>query len=667
MVVEPATITLAAIAGKRKATYGVADDLSAAPRTTAVPLRPPLRTTLVALGLSLVGLAPANSPAQAPTAGHLIRHEPLPPSLAAGRSDRVIRARPDRAAASRLPDAIATASGRLSKPAPAKPGAPAPRYLPAPKAGTTPPARIKADAQTGRQGTLHYRVVFNPSVAPFKRDLVFDTVTAEGELAMSGVDLRPVRPRGDRARPGHELFWGHITLDLRPGQKTPVPSVAPTSALLSAEATPRVPLTFWRDRAGNLSVSSTAAGQVDLRFVMDAPIRYFAAPLGDGRAGGGPRADDPWTPRLAAPLQAQVQLLWAQVGVAPRRSRKANLMALARWFRGFRPGAGPSATAAREQGNLLSSLVTGQVGVCRHRSLGFMVLAHSLQIPAQYVMNDAHAFVEVWVAGSDGRGAWQRLDLGGGADELQVHAAEQKRLHQPLFRDPFPRPRAYAAQTGGGSPAGGPGSWAGAQRVKGAEAFRSAGGSGGDQRSAAQAEADQRAGKQGDGKQRDGERGGDGATSQPRTSQGTTAGGQRSGDGRTPAERQAWLRARAQALAAPRRPPPTAKAAKATDRRKRTPTHIEVRSAPQAWVGEPLRLAGRLAGPPKLVAKRELEVWLIQPRDPSKGQLIGTIQTGRGGAFKAAVAIPLDARLGVWDLVVRFAGTAKLAPSFSRN
>ncbi len=601
-----------------------------------------LRVAVVALGAAAaVALPPAAVFAQR---GEPILHEPLPASLAAGRSDRVVRRRPGRG----LPEAIDTAGGRIDKPAAAKGGEPAPRYLPAPKPGTKPPPRIKADAQTGRQGTLHYRVVFNPSVAPFKRDLAFDEVTAAGELALSGADLRPIRPRGDRARPGHELFWGHVTLELSPGQKTPMPSVAPTSALLSVEATPSVPLTFWRDRAGNLSVSITKpvpGGRVDLRFVMDAPSRYFASPVGAGAV-----RDDPWTPRLAPALQAEMQALWPAVGVSSARSRKANLNALATWFRGFVPGAGPPPGQ-----RLLRNLVTGRTGVCRHRSLGLVVLAHSLAIPAHYVMNDAHAFAEVWAPGIDGRGGWVRLDLGGGADELQLHAAKNKRLHQPLFHDPFPRPRAYANQTGGGGvPHSGAGSWAGAQRVKGAEQFSGMMPSADPRTPSAQPTAA-------------GDAAAAASTSPPA---GAVSAATSAAAGR---DKRDWLRARARALAAPSTPPgalartPGTTANVPQKQPSRDATSIQLAAAAQAWVGEVLRISGRLIGPVKGVVGQALEVWLVQPSDPTHGRQIGTAMTGQAGRFKATVAIPLDARLGVWDLVVRFSGNAALAPSFSAD
>ncbi|MCO4764408.1 MAG: hypothetical protein KC502_23050 [Myxococcales bacterium] len=577
------------------------------------------------IGLLLASVTAPSLPAFARSP---VLHERLPRSLVVGRTDQMVRTRPGKG----LPDAISTANGQIDRPT--KTGEPAPTYLPAPPPGTTPPPRIKADAKTGKQGRLNYRVVFDPSVAPFKRDLVFDEVTAAGELKMSGLGLRPIRPRQDGSRPGFELFWGHITLQLAPNQKTPMPSVAVTSSLRSIAATPPVALTYWRDRAGNMWVSSKKKVTVDLRFVMDAPSRYFASPIADGAVN-----DDPWTPTLAKPLQAQMQALWPAIGVLRSATRKANLHALSRWFRGFVPGAGPQPGPS-----LLSGLVLGKTGVCRHRALGFTIMAHSLGIPTHYVMNDAHAFVEVWAPGSTGKGGWLRIDLGGGADELQLHSAKNKRLHQPLFADPLPKPPAYANQVSAG---GGATSWAGAGAVKGKE----------DMHPSARGLSNQPDGQPGPGQPGAAQPG----TSQPGGSR-TNPGQPKAGQPKTGRDKKAWLRSRAMSLVAQRRPPGAQLAPSST---RKTATRLELKAASQAWVGETLTIAGRLVGPLPAVANQLIEVWLVRPRDPSKGRQIGTAMTQKSGRYQAKIAIPLDARLGVWDLVVRFAGNAKLGPSFS--
>jgi hypothetical protein len=71
-----------------------------------------------------------------------------------------------------------------------------------------------------------------------------------------------------------------------------------------------------------------------------------------------------------------------------------------------------------------------------------MITANALGIPARYVQNEAHAFVEVWFPT---RG-WQRIDLGGAALHMNVTGADNKTLHRPRAEDPFHKPPEYKNQ-----------------------------------------------------------------------------------------------------------------------------------------------------------------------------------------------------------------------------
>ena len=104
------------------------------------------------------------------------------------------------------------------------------------------------------------------------------------------------------------------------------------------------------------------------------------------------------------------------------------------YFRSFEPGDPPAST-----GNLYRDLTLAKRGVCRHRAFAFVVTAQSIGIPARYITNEAHAFVEVWVPGV----GWLQVDLGGGSNELDVENARDKAMHHPRQPDPFPRPAPY--------------------------------------------------------------------------------------------------------------------------------------------------------------------------------------------------------------------------------
>lgn len=594
------------------------------------------RLLLLALGALAAVAAPEGS-AQAPPDGRVtsqrpILHEPLPTVGTDSRSDQLEMSRPDAAAAqgeSPLPEAILTSLGRIAKPPPAKDGDGTPTY------GKREPPRIGIDRRTGADLELHYQVVFDPAIAPFKRDFVYDQVAPDLTLRISGAGERAL-PGSAEPRADHELFWGHVKLSLQAGRPVVLPSVAPTSQILSWQAVPTTALQFFRDDAGNFSVSAPADAQVDLRFLMDAPSAYFAAPLGasgpeDGRSG----SKAPPKPSLDAALQQRAAAMWGQLGVSPSVDRGVTVAKLVEWFRSFRPGA-----LAQPSGDPARDLVLSQRGVCRHRALGLVLMAHSLGIPCHYVMNEAHAFVEVWVPLASGGSGWQRVDLGGGSDSLELHAAQDKRLHQPLFRDPFPQPAAYGEQVGQVKVDGAPvdQAFAGAATVKGAEGLKS--GSGPPDFASSG--------------------GGPGANS---SAQAPGTSGSQAASVDEAAARREWLRQRAAGLAPRPTPPrsPAPEAPRAGDP-PRLATSLRLEPLPaMAWVGEPIRMAGTLAagaGAPRL----PIEIWLIDPAHPSQARLLGTAPTDADGHFSAELALPADVPPQSYDIVARFAGDPRRAP-----
>src|SRR5262249_50796144 len=90
-------------------------------------------------------------------------------------------------------------------------------------------------------------------------------------------------------------------------------------------------------------------------------------------------------------------------------------------------------------GDVYLDLAYSKRGVCRHRAFAFVLTANAAGIPARYVTNEAHAFVEVRVPD---RG-WIRIDLGGAASELEVANASEKAIYRPRAPDPSPRPERY--------------------------------------------------------------------------------------------------------------------------------------------------------------------------------------------------------------------------------
>lgn len=94
------------------------------------------------------------------------------------------------------------------------------------------------------------------------------------------------------------------------------------------------------------------------------------------------------------------------------------------------------------QRSLYRALALGQKGICRHRAYAFVVTAQGLGIPARYAANEAHVFVEVYIP--DGQG-WLRIDLGGGALGMTVRNGVDKSRHTVLDPDPFDQPPEFRA------------------------------------------------------------------------------------------------------------------------------------------------------------------------------------------------------------------------------
>jgi len=292
----------------------------------------------------------------------------------------------------------------------------------------------KPDRGTGPDGTLHYVEVFNPSVVPFKRMSALDGIRSDYTLFVRPSALTDL-PIGGATGPERDKFWGSLVIELTTGTDVPIPSVAPDMRILSYEIEPRIEVTFSKDAADNFYVRSDApgvAGQFRLNFLADAPITYFA-PAFDPKTRIRDIPKSMVTP-LPPELKESAALAVRELGLSPSMRLKDALDKMTYYFRGF------EAKEAPPKGrDIFWDLFQSQAGVCRHRSFAFVVVAAAIGIPARYVTNEAHAWVEVWAPGP----GWLRLDLGGAAMTLEVSNAKGKTMYQPRTEDPFDKPPNY--------------------------------------------------------------------------------------------------------------------------------------------------------------------------------------------------------------------------------
>lgn len=298
------------------------------------------------------------------------------------------------------------------------------------------------DRDTAREGTLHYNEVFDPSVVPFKRNRALDSIGEDFVLRVAPGRMERLEPVGNRLERGREVFWGSLLLEGTAGERIPIPSVSPEGRILSYQATPPQKVVFERDGAGNFYATPALDGRLRLVFVTDAPSHWFGRPLPrELRLEDVPRALRPKVPRA---VQREGLEVASAIGVSAAMEYGDALDRLVAYFRAFEPGEPPPAV-----GSVYKDIALGRRGICRHRGHAFVITAQALGIPARYVFNEAHVFVEVYIAGASP--GWMRVDLGGGAEELQVHGAEGKQLHRPVGGDPFDKPPGFAGSEAAGA------------------------------------------------------------------------------------------------------------------------------------------------------------------------------------------------------------------------
>lgn len=302
------------------------------------------------------------------------------------------------------------------------------------------------DDDTRKEGMLQYSMVFNPSVVPFKRGGVLDLVRYRGGQYKMGVrnqDLTPLPVAGSAPPPipGFDRFWGSLHLKVERGKPVSIPSVAAEATILEYRSEPLTSVQFFVDGAGNHFVKADHTGELRLNFLTEAPATYFGAHVIPGdRLQDIPLSLRP--PKLPKPVTKVAAQVVTAIGITDDMDLGEQVAQMVAYYRGF--SAEPLDPAARTNDEY-RDISLSRRGVCRHRAFSFVITAQHLGIPARYVFNEAHAFVEVYVPSV----GWMRVDLGGSAEGLEISNTDQKVRHDPTVPDPFPKP-ATSDPAGGG-------------------------------------------------------------------------------------------------------------------------------------------------------------------------------------------------------------------------
>lgn len=334
---------------------------------------------------------------------------------------------------------------------PVESNATSPPYGPrSPRSGSS-----SLDDKTSRVDDLDYHANFDPSVFPYKRNVAQDRPyrTEEGayRFETSESELEPVSVEARAASTREDTFWGSFLLRSRSGAKHPIPSVAPNQRVLEIRTEPEADVQIERDAAGNYYADVDYDGLLRMNMKVAAPRFYFTGRF-RGDVAWGDFAAKP-QPELETATRTVAGRVAAEIGVSRDGDPAQTVRRLVEYYRNF------ETTELPEEANdedLYESISKRQIGVCRHRSMGFVLTARYLGIPARYVTNEAHAFVELWWP----EGGWRRVDLGGAAREISYNGDRDDQLHDGAERDPLPKPERYREELqemmdGGGDGDGG--------------------------------------------------------------------------------------------------------------------------------------------------------------------------------------------------------------------
>lgn len=327
----------------------------------------------------------------------------------------------------KMPAVMRTSSGLVSAPDRLRTNpsdGPIPEYA----ASTSKSAsKFRIDGTTSDPGTLHYHEPFRPSIAPFKRLYTFDAVNDAFELYLHDSTHEAVRLEGS-PEPGEDEFFGDITVSS--GENVRIPSVASKMRIVAADLEPPVPFRILVDRGENWFFQApTLVGKARLILRVSAPRAAFSPQIDTGAFA----ALQPMLPNVPLSVVRAVEPMFAHIGVSRSQTPAAAVRTLIEYFRGFVPSQqGIAETSGRE---LYEQLTLTRKGVCRHRAYAFVVTALVLGIPARFVHNEAHAWVEVY----DGD-LWHRVDLGGAASGMHYDGEKPEGPAYRMPKDMYPWP-----------------------------------------------------------------------------------------------------------------------------------------------------------------------------------------------------------------------------------
>ncbi len=322
-----------------------------------------------------------------------------------------------------LPAAIQTPSGISTAPDPRKPPGADHVYSGA-TTDDSPDSTYEPDRDTRRPNVENYDDPFSPATAPFKRLRAYDWVDPDYSLRVRDKALKPL-PIGGSIGPNDEPFYGDMSVDLLPDQPVRIPTVGPGARILRFHANPEIPVDVFRDGADNWFVRGGERVRVRLVMEIGIPRATFGSDFADVEWSALDAGQS--TPHLH---DGSFQQVAAAIGISRAMRPRDVVRKMVTYFRSF----APSDESPTGKQDIYLDLALSKKGVCRHRAFAFLVTGLEIGIPTRMVVNEAHAWVEVF----DGS-LWHRIDLGGAAANLDHNPDQNKPSYKPP-PDPYSWP-----------------------------------------------------------------------------------------------------------------------------------------------------------------------------------------------------------------------------------
>lgn len=275
----------------------------------------------------------------------------------------------------------------------------------------------RLDNRTSKEGELDYFGVFSPSVLPFKRIAAVGNIQSfNGHVTQKVYTDVYILPRAKKT--GHMAHSGDVTLELSPNRKSILPSTAPNMQIVSVETSPSLPIQITKDKEHNFYIESTSltkATSIQVTYDVLTPLTYLSSLEANDRVFSDAERSSKVGQRWPKGLEIAALNAAAHLGLGSNSAPKEILHRLSRYHRSF------SSTDIDLPGPAtFEKIFYDQIGVCRHRSMSFWIVANALGLNVQYVSNEAHAWVEVETS----KKHWIKIDLGGDAEALHVHNVE---------------------------------------------------------------------------------------------------------------------------------------------------------------------------------------------------------------------------------------------------